>query len=228
MSVEVSTYRLSLRGNEIGRNVIWTRTQNQTTNLESLLSLRGNFSQSTITQQSSCHASRFFSYRFSETTEARGEKRLYEVVFDQPSGLVTARRGKKDEASIPYLVPYRDPLSVLFEIRNWHNPDGCSKKIPLLGKEVAIVPKGTTQVQTSSGKKTAWAYSLYPGGSHVYVDTEEPHHILHLTQRLAGSNIESSLSKIEEITHMPGGQFSGTGNARKKKQRRRRRRKPRK
>ena len=90
------------------------------------------------------------------------------------------------------------------------------------------MPKGTTKVQTFTGRKTAWAYSLYPGGSHVYVDTEEPHHILHLTQRLAGSNIESSLSKIEEITQMPRGPFSGTGNARKDKRRRRRRRKPRK
>ena len=228
MSVEVSTYRLTLRGNTIGTNVVWTQTQNQTTNLKSRLSLNGRLGRSIIRQHSSCHTNRFFSYSFFETTEKDGNKQLYEVVFDLPSGLVTANRGQNDKATIPYLVPYRDPLSILFEIRNWYNPDGHPRKVPLLGKEVKVIPKGTTKLKTYSGEKTAWVYSLHPGNSRVYVGTEKPHLILHLTQQMTDLNIESSLSKVEEITKMPRDLLAGNNNTRRDKRRRKRRRKPRK
>jgi hypothetical protein len=228
MSVEVSSYRLERRGNVVGTHVLYTEIGSQTTLLEGNLSLSDNLGQSKVVQRSNCHTNRFFSYRFFETTQTGSDKRLYELVFDHLSGMVTAKRGENDRASIPYLLPYRDPLSVLFEVRNWHRSDGNPKRIPLLGKELTVIPNGIKNLQTLSGAKTAWAYTLHPGGSHVYVDTEEPHVILHLTQRLAGFNIEASLLKVEEEARMPANQPTQTHRSRGVKRRRKRHRKPRK
>ncbi len=228
MSVEVHSYRLALRGKPVGTHVVKTALKGQHAQLEARSQFQGQLGVSTVVQRSRCHAVEHFSLRFNEETQERSEQRKFDVTFDGREGLVTASKGGKDNASIPYLLPYRDPLSLLHELRSLSEQDS-PQVVPMLGKDVTVQFAGEVELDTALGRKRARAYVLHPGQSVVYVDVAEPHAILKLTQRLLEGQLEVLLVKVgSEAALEPFGEAEperGRGKSgRKRGQRRRPRR----
>lgn len=229
--VEVVSYRLSHRGKPVGSQTIKTAEQGRQTQLEIRSQFQGSFGVGTVVQRSRCLA-RGVSLRFLEETQERSDNRKFDVVFDAKKGLVTAAKGPKDNAEMPYLLPYRDPVSLLHEIRQLGDIDE-PYRVPLLGKEVTIQLAGEVELDTVLGKRRARAYVLHPGQSVVYVDVEEPHTILKLTQRLPDGHLDALLVKVAtEATIDPFGEASeqrskGGRSGRRRGQRRRPRRRKR-
>src|SRR5690554_270433 len=229
--VEVVSYRLSHRGKPVGSQTIKTAALGRQTQLEVRSQFQGTFGVGTVVQRSRCHA-QGVSLRFLEETQERSDNRKFDVVFDAKTGLVTAAKGPKDNAQMPYLMPYRDPLSLLHEIRRLGELEQ-PYRIPLLGKEVTVQFGGVVELDTVLGKRRARAYVLHPGQSVVYVDTEEPHTILKLTQRLPDGQLDALLVKVAtEASIDPFGEASeqrskGGRSGRRRGQRRRPRRRER-
>ena len=221
MPVEVHSYRLTLRGKPVGTHTLRTQRRGEAALLEGRTMLQGNLGQSTVIQQSRCHNTGFFSYRFLEETKARGGNRRYEVVFDSSTGMIRASRGQNDRAYTPYLLPYRDPLSMLHEIRRLSRNGGGQTRIPMLGKEIMVLPVGVVTLPTPLGDREAWAFSLYPGRSFIYVDAEPPHPILRLTQRLTDMSVDALLVKTHEETPVPNRERPTKGGGGRKRRRRR-------
>jgi len=194
MPVEVCSYRLSLRGKPVGTHVLKTEGLGRHTQLEGRASFQGSLGAATITQRSRCHSQRHFSLRFREEIQERSEQRSFDVSFDAQRGLVTAAKGQRDVATAPYLRSYRDPLSLLFEIRSLGASE--STHVPMLGKDVHVQLAGEVELETAMGLRRAWAYLLHPGQSVVYVDIEAPHLMLKLSQRLAEGQLEALLVKV--------------------------------
>ena len=192
--VEVVSYRLSHRGKPVGIQTIKTADLGRHTQLENRSQFQGTFGVGTVVQRSRCHM-QGVSLRFLEETQERSDNRKFDVVFDAKAGLVTAAKGPKDNAQAPYLLPYRDPLSLLHEIRQLGELEG-PYRIPLLGKEVTVQLAGEVELDTVLGKRRARAYVLHPGQSVVYVDVEAPHTILKLTQRLPDGHLDALLVKV--------------------------------
>ncbi|MEX2534200.1 MAG: hypothetical protein WD273_01255 [Trueperaceae bacterium] len=222
MAVEVCSYRLTLRGAPVGTHVLRTEQRGQTAHLEGRMLLQGNLGQLTTTQVSRVLRSRNLSLSFREDTERRGEKRVYDVVFDANQGLVRASRGSGDEASVPYIRPYRDPLGLLFELRGLE-PSDEPTRIPMLGKDVTVLYLGTTELDTVLGKRGAFAYKLHPGPAYVYVDATEPHAILQMNQRVEGQILEALLVKVAQEDSMPLRESESPRKGRRRRRRRRRR-----
>lgn len=223
MAIEVCSYRLTLRGKPAGSEVLRTHHRGRTTHLEARLLLQGGRGQIATTQQSQLHRNKLFSYRFLEITDHRGVRRSFEVIFDRQSGLVKGIINFRDRATVPYLKSYRDPLSLLHQIRNLDDAEEI-RRIPLLGKDVTVKSLGVTPLDTTLGKREARAYLLYPGGSYVYVDTTPPHLILELRQRLDGHYLDAQLVKIEQEHKELVWESSSTRPPRQRSARRRRRR----
>lgn len=219
MPVEVCNYRLSLRGAPVGTHTLRSEQRGQVVHLEGRLTLRGSLGQLTTVQTSRTHRRRHFSLGFREETNRRGENRVYDVAFDQRTGLVRAVRGK-DEASVPYFRPYRDPLGMLREVRTL-GTDQPEVRIPMLGKDVVVRFLGEVELKTILGSRSAWAYELLPGRSLVWVDDREPHAILQMTQWVDGQLVEVQL---QELTHEEPAPASAQAPKEKRGRRRRRRR----
>lgn len=195
MAVEVANYRLTYRGKPAGTQVLKTELQGRHTQLEGRSQFQGPLGTATTVQRSRSHAQRHYSLRYLEQTQERNEQRTFDVTFDARTGLVSAAKGPKDQATIPYLVPYRDPLGLLHEIRSLEEPTE-PRAVPMLGKDVNVQFAGVVELETALGKKQARAYLLQPGHSIVYVDAEAPHHILKLTQRLAEGHLDALIVSI--------------------------------
>lgn len=229
--VEVVSYRLTHRGKPVGSQTFKTADLGKHTQLEVRSQFQGAFGVGTVVQRSRCQVEGV-SLRFAEETQERGDNRKFDVVFDARSGLVTAVKGSKDNAEMPYLVPYRDPVSLLHEIRGLGELE-APRRVPLLGKEVTVQFAGVVELDTVLGKRSARAYLLHPGQSVVYVDVEAPHTILKLTQRLPDGQLDALLVKIgTEASLAPFGEptqpRSGGGKSgRRRGQRRRPRRRKR-
>ncbi len=223
MSVEVCSYRLSLRGKPIGSQVLRTQKRGRTVSLEAKLMLQGSLGQQTVIQSSRQFERGPHSLGFSEEIIDRSEKRRYELSFDSNSGLVKASRGPKDKAELPYIRAYQDPLGLLYQIRRL-STEVEQERVPMLGKDVVIERLGATTLETALGKRQAQVFVLYPGGSYVYVDTEAPHYILKLTQRFDGQHIEAFLTKIAQEQDMPSDLPTPRANKRRTRKRRPRRR----
>jgi hypothetical protein len=221
MAVEVCSYRISLRGAPVGTHVLRTEHRGQTTHLEGRLMLQGSLGQLTTTQVSRVHRRHKLSLGFHESTERRGENRVYDVLFDADQGLVRASRGSGDEAAVPYIRPYRDPLGLLYELRNLE-PCSDPTRIPMLGKDVTVLHLGSTELETALGRRSAHAYRLHPGNAYVYVEVEEPHAILQMSQRIEGQLLDVLLVKVGQEDAMP---VREAERPRQGKRRRRRRRK---
>ena len=223
MPVDVASYRLSLRGQNVGTHVLRRAEQGSVSELEGELQLQGSLGASTTVQRSRSHRRRFHSLSFHEEMQRRGERRTYEVEFDAKSGLVTARRGS-DEASLPYLLPYRDPLGLLEQLRAVAaEPEPAEwLRVPMLGKEVVAQLVGEAELDSIFGPRRARAFLLQPGGSFVYVDAEEPHEILQMTQRIEGGWLDVQLHRVGQEAAMPAREDEG-GKRRRGKRRRRRR-----
>lgn len=221
MTVEVCSYRLSLRSSPVGTQVLRTEHRGGLTHLEGRLMLQGALGQLTTTQSSRVDRRDHASLGFREDTERRGEKRTYDVTFDSHTGMVSASRGPGDEASIPYIRPYRDPLGILDELRSLE-PPAEPLRIPMLGKDVTVLYLGTTEIDTFLGSRSAHAYRLHPGNAYVYVDTSEPHSILQMNQRLDGQLLEALLVKVAQEDEMPVRSEPRRQGRRRRRRRRRR------
>lgn len=184
--------------------------------------LQGSLGQLVTTQMSRVNRRWHVSLGFREDIEKRGENRAYEVVFDSGQGLVRASRGGGDEASIPYIRPYRDPLSLLNELRSIEPADE-PLRIPMLGKEVTVLYLGTTSLDTALGQRTAHAYRLHPGSAYVYVDQADPRPILQMSQRVDGQLLDVVLVKIDHEQAMPTREPERPKQGRRRRRRRRRR-----
>jgi hypothetical protein len=222
MAVEVCSYRLSLRGAPVGTHVLRTEHRGQVTHLEGRLMLQGSLGQVSTTQVSRVHRRRFESLGYREDTERRGEKRVYDVVFDASRGQVRASRGPGDEASVPYVLPYRDPLGLLNELRGLE-PSVEPVRVPMLGKEVTVLYLGVTELDTVLGKRRAHAYRLHPGQAYVYVDESEPHTILQMSQRIEGHLLDALLAKVAQEDTMPVRESERPRQGKRRRRRRRRR-----
>ncbi len=198
MSVEVCTYRVSLRGKTIGGQTLRTYTTTQEVRLEARLELWGSWSEQTITQQSQLVRPSLCSRRFSEETHDRGGKRLFEVDFDAEAGLVRASRGPRDKAETPYTRDYQDPLGLLYQLRHTSAEVSGTLRIPMLGKDVVVEVRPTTTVDTVLGTTDARVLVLYPGASYLYVSVQPPYPIVAMTQRLDYQFVEVLLVKREE------------------------------
>lgn len=186
--------------------------------------LQGALGESTTTQESRVSRHDGSSLSFRETTERKGDNRYFDVVFDVEEGLVRARRGPGDEATIPLIRPYRDPLALLLQIRELGARDE-PVRVPMLGKEVTVLYLGETELDTTFGKRTAHAYRLHPGNAYVYVDAASPHPIVQMSQRVDGKLLDTLLVKVAQEDAMPARQEDSPRPRRGRRRRRRRRRK---
>lgn len=224
MSVEVHSYRLDLHGTPAGRHVLRAREEGRQARLEGEASFDGALPSATVVQLSRCHRDRMTSYEFRERTRDRGGEHQLHVDFDGREGLVRLRRGANDVAETPYLLPFRDPLSMLRELRR--APEDLERlRIPMLGHDVVARALGEVDLGTELGARRARAWLLQPGGAWVWVDVEPPHPILKFTQRLEDRRLDALLVSIAQETRMPGWDAAeGRAPKPRRKGRRRRRR----
>lgn len=192
MSKEVCEYRLQLRGRPVGSYRVSTLTKRQLVHLEGRLELQGALGRKTVSQECSLHKDSFESVHFSEWQQDGSQKRTFEVVFDRDQGLVTAQRGN-DQASIPYIQAYRDPLGIFYELRQVQ-PERL--QVPLIGKDVVFEKVNELSLETAIGKLNAHVYLCQPGGHYVYVEAGGSRTILKFAQRLDGQVLEASLVKV--------------------------------
>ncbi len=223
MSVEVVSYRLSYRGRPAGTQVIKTEVAGKVRRMEAKAAFQGPLGNATVVQRSRSSAQHHHSIRFSEETQERDGKRVFDVQFDAAAGLVKATTGPKDVATVPYIRPYRDPLSLLGQVRALAGESVHG--VAMLGKDVAVQFVGEIDLTTALGDKRAWAYVMHPGGSVVYVDTQAPHAILKLTQRLADGHLDSLIVSIASEPSLEG--FADDAGKRGQQPRRRGRRRQR-
>ncbi len=210
--VEALAYRLTHRGRPAGRLLVRTGERGRVAVVEARLQLQGALGQATITQTSRCHAERHHSLRWRETSEGRGDGRPFDVTFDLDAGLVTATVGRHDTASVPYLLPYRDPLSLVRELRavtaetaaRGRPAPSAPWRIPLLGKDVTVARVVDLEVEGAGGRRAGRGYVLHPGGSFVVIDLAPPHVPLKLVQRLPEGVLEALLIEIAAEDSMPG------------------------
>jgi len=226
MPVEVCSYRLTHKGKPVGSQELKTLHRGRSTLLEARAQFQGPLLSGSVVQRSRCAAGERLSQRFREDWKERSGQRSFEVVFDADAGLVTASKGR-DQATTPYLLPYRDPLALLLELRELG--DAEHRVLPLLGKDVTVQRVGEVELDTSLGTRTALAYLLHPGGSVAYVDREPPHLLLKLTQRLADGFVDALLVGVGEEDDLqdfdaPSGGGSGNKGGGKRRRRSRRRR----
>ena len=73
----------------------------------------------------------------------------------------------------------------------------------MLGKDVVVDRIGTSSIETTLGTRQAYEYQLYPGGSYLYVDTQPPHPILMLSQRIEGQVLDALLIRMDEEADQP-------------------------
>jgi hypothetical protein len=229
MPVEVCSYRLTHKGKPVGSHELKTFHRGRVTLLEGRAQFQGLLGTTTIVQRSRCGGRERWSQRFREETKERSGQRTFDVSFDANEGLVTASKGR-EQATAPYLLPYRDPLSLLLELRELGDADHAV--VPMLGKDVTIQRVGEVEVDTPMGTRKAVAYLLHPGGSVVYVDREPPHLLLKFTQRLVDGFVDAVLVKVDEENELEDFEGSGSeGGSRHrgsgKRRRRSRRRRPR-
>lgn len=229
--VEVVSYRLSHRGKPVGSQTIKTADLGRHAQLEVRSQFQGGFGVGTVVQRSRCFDGGV-SLRFNEETQDRSESRKFDVVFDTRQGLITASKGSKDSAQIPYLLPYRDPVSLLHEIRKLGVLE-APYRVPMLGKEVTVQFVGEVELETVLGRRPAYAYVLHPGQSVIYVDVKEPRTILKLTQRLPDGQLDALLVKVateasmdpfgDQVEQKPKSSKSGRRRGQRRRPRRRKR-----
>lgn len=211
MPIEGFTYRLNARGRPAGRLILRTGERGRMALVEARMQLQGVLGQSTWVQTSRCHPQRHHSLRWYEASEGGGDARSFEVRFDGDAGLVTATRGRQDQASVPYLRPYRDPLSLLRELRAVTGAAVAGLagptvpwRVPLLGKDVTVARADDVELEVRGERRRARAYTLHPGGSVVVVDLAPPHAIVRLVQRLPDGVLEATLVDVSEEATMSG------------------------
>jgi hypothetical protein len=227
MPTEVQSYRLTYRGKPAGTHTLTTFEREGTTFMEGRMHLQGGLRQGTVQQRSRFDSETFESRHFEESNQSRGDKRNFDVEVLEAQGLVRGRKGQ-EVVELPSLLPYRDPLSMLHELRTL---DASAElvRIPMHGKDVSAKLLSTAPLDTALGKRTARTYLLQPGGSYVYLDSQAPNLILKLVQRLDEAYVEAQLIKVASENAEPDWATQQPPRQRKRSRRRRgRRRKPQK
>jgi hypothetical protein len=201
MPTEICSYRLSLRGKPIGSYVMSTSVRGRLVFLEAKLTLQGSMGNVSVSQRSKCHRFEFYSLSFQEETLSKGETRQFSMQFDAETGLVRANKSG-DVSDMPYTRPFLDPLALLYRIRHL-GVETTQTRVPMIGKDVVVEriqasDLNTVELITALGKRAAHEYQLHPGGSYVYVDAAEPHHLLMLSQRVDGQLMDALLVRVDE------------------------------
>ena len=209
--VEALTYRLTHRGKPAGRLLVRSGERGRIAVVEARLHLQGALGAGVVVQSSRSHAQRHHSLRWHETTEGRGDARPFEVRFDADAGLVSATIGRHDTATAPYVAAYRDPLSLVRELRAitaqiaaGAAPPTAPWRVPMLGKDVSIARVVDLTVDVPGGPRAALGFVLHPGGSVVAIDRAPPHAPLRLVQRLPEGVLEALLVEVGEESSMAG------------------------
>jgi len=223
--VEVSEYRLEVRGIAAGRNTVRRTTRGSEVLAEADAQFTGPLGDARVKQMSRSDAAQGHSIEYRESTKDRSGEQRMEVTFDGSQGVVRMKRGSNDVAEVPYIEAFRDPLSLLRELRD---ADASAERIriPMLGKTVEAHRLGERELETPLGQRRTRAYQLFPGGSWVWVDVEAPHAIVKLTQRTGDALVDAWLVEQTEASDMPNWDrvSSSSGGSSKKRGRRRRRR----
>ncbi len=220
VSVEVLEYRFEVRGAPAGGQVVRTRARKDDVHLEVDATFDAPVGDARVRQLSRSDPRDHHSHEFVETTKDRSGDRKVRIAFDADQGLVTLDRGD-DRADVPYLEPFRDPLSMLHELRH-ADPARTLLRIPMLGNAVEAHLLETTEVATDLGPILARSYQLVPGGSRVWVEDAEPHRIVKVRQRTPTGALDAILVREESDTRLPGWDAE-SGSGRKRGRRRRRR-----
>lgn len=228
MSVEALTYRLELRGKTVGSHVLRRQYRNSETYLEGRLSLQGALGNVAVTQLSRCGREDAVSFEFRERNEDQGGTREFQVTFDAEAGLVRAQRNADERAETPYLVPFRDPLSLLQEVRTRRDTE-TPWRVPMLGKDVWVFPAGEEEIAWAGGPpQRAQRYLLRPGDARLWVARDEDRTILRFAQRVQDHYLEAHLMQRGVEAHSDAWDaFEGEAPGKRSRRRRRRRRRKR-
>lgn len=220
VSVEVLEYRFEVRGAPAGGQVVRTRARAEDVHLEVDATFDAPVGDARVQQLSRSDPDDHHSHAFVETTKDRSGERKVRVAFDAEQGLVVMKRGD-DQADVPYVEPFRDPLSMLHELRH-ADPDRELLRIPMLGNTVEAHLVETREVATDLGPVLARGYQLFPGGSRVWIEVAEPHRVAKVRQRTPSGVLDAILVREEHDTRLPG--WDAESGAGRKRGRRRRRR----
>jgi hypothetical protein len=223
VSVEVLAYRLEVRGVSAGRQLLRSKEEGRHARLEAEAEFSGPVSAARVVQLSRCHRDKMTSYEFVETSKDRGGERRMRIDFDGRDGLVRMRRGQDDVAETPYLQPFRDPLSMLREVRRT-GPALERLRIPMLGTTVEAHAVDEVELDTALGTKRARVFQLHPGGSWIWVDLAPPHPILKLTQRFPEGHLDALLESIAQETQLPAWDAEQQRSGKRRRGKRRKRR----
>lgn len=226
MSVEALTYRLELRGKTVGSHVLRRQYHDDEVYLQGRLLLQGALGDGAVTQLSRCGRGDATSFEFRERNEDSGGTRDFQVTFDAEAGLVRARRNDDERAETPYLVPFRDPLSLLQEVRA-ADAEAGPWRVPMLGKDVWVFPGPEEQLAGAEGtSRPARRYLLRPGDARLWVARDEERTILRFTQRVQDHELEAHLVRRGvEARSDAWDAFSEPAAGKRNRRRRRRRRK---
>ena len=229
MAVETLSYTLSLGAKSVGSQVLKTSVTPRVTTLELRALFQGALGQHGLTQTSQVLTDTGESLRFREEDDAKGDRRVYELVFDARSGLVRATRqagGQHEGAEVPLLRPLSDPLGLLHRVRETAR-SGTQEpvRVALLGKDVVLEPLGEQALETPGGERRALGYRLSPGPSYEFVDAEPPHAPLRLVQPTVQGQLEAFLVRaaLEEGAAATPQALERAGKRRRRGGRRRRR-----
>ena len=237
MSIEGLTFRLNARGRPAGRLLINTGIKREHALMEARLQLQGALGNSTIVQLSRSDAATHRSLRWHESHEGRSDPPPFEVRFDAESGAIVASRGRSDKASAPYLLDYRDPLSMIRELRERTAAavrDGATLPelpwtLPLLGHPVHVVAIRDGVLESRGEERRVRSYTLQPGGSLIVVELSPPFAPVRMLQRLTDGALEATLIEIASPSSMagweeqePGGSTPPGSGGRRRRSRRRR------
>ncbi len=197
MTIESCRYTLKIRGRSIGSQVLRSQENRRIVYLESKLNLQGSLDEKIVKQSSRLYRPDFHSLYFREENQDKNHKRSYEVRFDKGAGLVKVFKDGGDSASAPYLLPYQDPLGLLYQLR-FIPAEQEHTRVPMLGRDVTIRQLPEVELELAGELKVARVFELHPGGSLVYIDSEAPHNILKLNQRIGQQVIEAELESFSE------------------------------
>jgi hypothetical protein len=222
VSVEVHGYRLEVRGVPAGRQVVRSKEEGGHVRMETEATFEGPLPAATVVQLSRSLRDGYLSREFRETIKDRSGERRFQVVFDGRDGLVKLQQGD-DKAEAPYVEAFRDPLSMLRELRH-APPDADRVRVPMLGKTVEARPAGETELDTPLGRRRARAFQLFPGGSWVWVDLDAPHAIVKFRQRTPDGAIDGLLERVAEETALPVWDAQGKRSSGRRRGKRRKRR----
>ena len=153
-------------------------------------------------QVSRMHPKSRVSASYLETGEGGGRGRThFETTFDRSSGLVTlvqkgqssSSGGGRDEAQVPMVQDYQDPLSLLHLLRDLGD-EVKWLEVPMVGNAAHVQRLPDTTLEHAGFTLEVRGFLLRPGRCVVYIEHRAPYRILRLLQPLeAGQILEARL-----------------------------------